>query len=174
MSAVADVLTHVLVGYIIGMLLSFKYEWMGPAHVTLVVIGALSPDFMKVGLFFRDEFVASVLGVPFSWAPLHTFVGSVLVICLATLLLAPEYRKAAIVLITLGVTSHHVLDILLLTPSSYAYAGFWPIFDYRPPSGGLYLSTDRWPLLVAGTISVLLWIVGHYLRAQRTETSTIG
>ena len=46
----ADVLTHVLAGFIIGTLLSFRYDWLGPGHVTLVMIGALAPDFVTIDI----------------------------------------------------------------------------------------------------------------------------
>ncbi|MFP9190577.1 metal-dependent hydrolase [Natronosalvus vescus] len=159
----ADVLTHVLVGYIVGVSLSFRYEWLRGEHVTLVMLGALAPDFVKIELFVPDRLVAHHLGVPFSWSPLHTLVGTVLVTLLISLLLAPEYRKRAIVLLAIGVATHHVLDIALLTATGETYAVFWPLSSYRPPSGGLYLSSDQWPALVAGTIAVVLWVSRRYL-----------
>ena len=36
----ADVLTHVLVGYILGTIPSWRYDWLEPHHVTLVMIAA--------------------------------------------------------------------------------------------------------------------------------------
>lgn len=89
-AVMADVLTHVLVGFVIGTVLSIRYEWMGPEHVTLVMIGALSPDFVKISLVVPDYTVATSLGIPFSWSPLHTLGGSVIVVLLGALLLAPR------------------------------------------------------------------------------------
>ncbi|MCU4975426.1 metal-dependent hydrolase [Halobacteria archaeon AArc-m2/3/4] len=164
-----DLLTHVIVGYIVGTLLSMRYVWMKPAHVTLVMIGALSPDFAKIQLVVPDGVAASILGVPFSWSPLHTVGGTVLVLCLGTLFFAPEYRMRALVLLAIGAGSHHVLDVLLLTPTGYAYAVFWPLTEYRPPSGGLYVSTDRWPAVVAGISALFVWAIAHY-RDEPTAT----
>ncbi|MFC6719908.1 metal-dependent hydrolase [Natrialbaceae archaeon GCM10025810] len=154
----ADVLTHVLVGFIIGVGLSFRIDWLGPEHVTLVMVGALSPDLMKLALFLPDTTVSRLLGVPFSWSPLHTLGGSVLVILLGSLLLAPPYRKWSIVLLALGAVSHHVLDLALLTPTGSSYAVFWPLWDSRPPAGGLYVSSDRWPALGAGLVAAVVWL----------------
>lgn len=161
MTAVTDVLTHVIAGYIGGTLLAMRYEWMRPAHVTLVMIGALSPDFVKIQLLVPDGFVASVLGASFTWSPLHTAGGAALVLCLGTLALAPDERKRALVLFAIGASSHHVLDVLLLTPTGYSYAVFWPLTEYRLPSGGLYMSTDRWPAVVAGLSAVLVWAIAR-------------
>lgn len=164
----ADVLTHVLVGYIIGTSLAIRYEWMGPRHVTLVMIGALSPDFVKISLVIPSAAVADVLGVPFSWSPLHTVGGSVVVILLGSLLLAPRFRKRAILLLAIGAASHHVLDVALLTSTGYSYAVFWPLTEYRPPSGGLYRSSDRWPALVAGLVATVVWLVRRRLNSSPT------
>lgn len=172
MSGVPDVLTHVLVGYVIGTLLSFRYERLRPAHVTLVMVGALSPDFMKIQLVFPDGFVAWVLGVPFTWSSLHTLVGSALVVCLGSLLVAPAHRKQALALFAVGAASHHVLDVLLLTPTGDAYGVFWPLLEYRPPSGDLYLSSDRWPAIVAGLCALLVWLVDRR-RETPPETSAL-
>ena len=168
----ADVLTHVLVGYILGTLLSFRYEWLRPAHVTLVMVGALTPDLVKIQLVAPDERIAAILGVSFSWSPLHTLVGSVLLIGLGALLLGPTHRKQALALFELGVLSHHVLDILLFTPTGEAYAILWPFLEYRPPAGDLFLSSDRWPALVAGCGALLVWVVNR--RRDSFAEMTIG
>ena len=158
----ADVLTHVLAGYIIGMLLAFRYEWIRAPHVTLVMFGALSPDLVKVSLVLDDATVTSLLGVPFAWQPLHTLGGNLVVILLAVLLLAPEYRKRAFLLLVVGAASHHVLDLLLLNASGYAYPVLWPITEYSPPAGMLYRSSDRWPLVVAMVVAVGVLVVDRW------------
>ena len=156
---VPDLLSHVLVGYCLGTLLAVRYERLQPAHVTLVMVGALSPDFVKVQLLVPDGLVASILGVPFAWSPLHTVGGSLLVICLGALLIAPAQRRLALALFALGATSHHVLDAALLTATGEAYAVFWPLTEYRLPAADLYLSSDRWPALVSGLAAILAWLL---------------
>ena len=155
----ADVHTHVLAGFIVGTLLSFRYDWLGPEHVTLVMIGALAPDFIKINILISDAAVTALLGIPFSWAPLHQLGGAVLVILLGSLLPAPEYRTRAFALFAIGVATHFVLDWLLLTATGYAFPVFWPLTEWRPPAGNLYLSSDRWPALVAGMLAVGVWYV---------------
>lgn len=172
MITVADLLTHLLVGYSIGTLLSFRYERLRPAHVSLVMVGATSPDLNRIELAVSDGFVAGVSGFPFSWEPLHTLVGSVLVIGLLVLLVTPEQRKWAVVLLATGVVSHHVLDVLLITPTGQSYAIFWPILEYRLPSGDLYQSTDRWPVLASGSCAALLWAIRRRRDSAASEPET--
>ncbi len=169
--AVTDVLTHVIVGYVIGTLLSIRYERLRRAHVTLVMVGALSPDFTKIDLVLPDEFVGYLLGIPFSWAPLHVLGGTIVVTLFGSLLFAPEYRRDIIVLVAIGAASHHVLDLALMTPTGYSYAVFWPLTEYRLPSGGLYMSSDRWPALVSGLCAVLVWAVERRLSVRRDARS---
>lgn len=157
-----DLLTHVLVGFVIGTVLSVRYESLGPEHVTLAMIGALSPDFVKIYLAVPDYLVAASLGIPFSWSPLHTLGGSAIVVCLGALLVTPDQRKRAIALFAIGAASHHALDLLLLTATGYSYPAFWPASDYRLPSADLYLSSDRWPAAVAGIGAALAWLGRRY------------
>ena len=58
----------------------------------------VSPDFVTISLVLPDEAVQPRLAVPFSWSPLHTLDSLLLVILLGSLLLAPEYRRQAILL----------------------------------------------------------------------------
>lgn len=153
-----DIFTHVLVGYSLGTLVSFRYKWLRPAHVTLVMIGALSPDFVKIKLVVPDTIMQTLLGVPFAWTPLHRLSGSVLVVCLGALFVATGHRRQAITLLALGAASHHALDLLLITPTGYSYAVGWPLLTYHFPSPDLYLSSDRWPALVAGTFAAVVWV----------------
>ncbi|WP_254763682.1 metal-dependent hydrolase [Natrinema marinum] len=157
-----DLLTHVLIGYSIGTVLSFRYGRLGPEQVSLVMAGALSPDLVKVRLLFPARFVEAIVGLPFSWAPLHTLGGTVLVVSLGALLVAPEYRRQAVALIAVGAASHHALDIALLTAAGESYAVFYPISSYRLPSLDLYLSTDRWPAIVSGALAAALWAARRY------------
>ena len=47
-------------------------------------------------IVINDVIVEALLGVPFSWQPLHTLDGNLVIILLVVLLLAPEYRKRAL------------------------------------------------------------------------------
>ena len=67
-------------------------------------------------------------------------------------------EDAAIALFPLGALSHHALDLALLNVSGYSYAVFWPLTEYRPPSGDLYLSSDPCPVLVAAAGAALVLV----------------
>jgi uncharacterized membrane protein len=148
-------------------------KWNHAPQVTLVVLGTLSPDIAKIKLLVPETLVEALLGIPLAWRPLYTPAGSLVVVALWALLTAPASRKRAFLLLALGAASHHALDVMLISASGYAYPVFWPLTDYRPPRGMLYLSSDRWPAVVAGLAAALVW-VGHRYSRRETESTAGG
>lgn len=165
----ADLFTHVLVGYSIGTALSFRYEWLSTRLVTIVMLGALVPDLTKIALVIPSSHVETLLGIPFEWRALHRLGGTLVVITMGALLTDTEHRRRVFLLLAVGATSHHCLDVLNSNLSGYSYAVFWPLTTYNPPTPSLFLSSDRWPALVAMTIATVLWFVRWY---RNRETST--
>jgi hypothetical protein len=152
-----DILTHVLVGYIVGTLLAFRYDWLGAEYVTLVMLGALTPDLAKIALVLSNNQVETLLGISFDWFALHMLGGNLIVVLLGTLLVSQKYRKRVFFLLALGAASHHTLDLLLINVSGYAYPVLWPLTQYHPPAGMLYLSSDRWPAVVTAIVAAIMW-----------------
>lgn len=157
----ADLLTHVLAAYVLATLLALRYEWITPPLVTVAMVGAMIPDLDRLGLVVAPEWIGAALGVPFGWGAFHTLGGSLLVVLLGTLLAGPASRRRVFALLVLGAVSHHALDLLLLNPSGYSYHVLWPLTTYHPPAPDGYLSTDRWPAVVAATAAALAWAVRH-------------
>ncbi len=151
----ADLLTHVLVAYSVGVVLSWRYQWIKKHHITLLMIGATLPDLTRIGLIVEPAYIHG-LGLPFNYFPLHTIIGSLIIAFIITQFVNDGL---AFPIIGVGALSHHLLDSLLLNASGYSYPMFWPVSSYSPPSPGLYLSTDMWPALVAGTISLAIWMI---------------
>lgn len=155
----AELLTHVLTGYVIAVVLSWRYEWMTYPFVTVVMAGAILPDLNRLELVIPAAAVEAALGIPFSWTPLHRFGGTALVVCIGALLAPKRYRRVVFALLALGAFSHYLLDFFLYNPSGLAGAFLWPLTDYRTPVEGFYLSSDRWPAAVAGFVSVAVWAI---------------
>jgi membrane-bound metal-dependent hydrolase YbcI (DUF457 family) len=157
----ADLLTHALVAYALATALSIRYERLTLPVVTVAMMGALIPDLSRLSLVLADETVTALLGVPFDWFGFHT-VGGVVAASLVGVVLAPEkYRSRVALLLLLGAGSHLFLDALLVKPSGIAAPLLWPLAEQGPPTPGLYLSTDRWPVLVAGGCAAVVWFVRY-------------
>jgi membrane-bound metal-dependent hydrolase YbcI (DUF457 family) len=167
--AMPDVLTHVLVGYVVGTLLATRVEDLGHEAVTVTMAGALSPDFVKIKLLVPDESVAASLGIPFSWAPLHAIPGAVVVTLLAGLVVGREYRRETTALVAVGAASHLLLDSFLVKPSGYGAELFVPVTVYRFPAGMVYVSSDRWPAAVAGAAAACVWAWRRYAERDSAD-----
>jgi len=83
----------------------------------------------------------------------------VAVLVIGTLLTAPDHRRKVLLLLGLVAVSHLFLDALLLNVSGYSYAILWPLTVYHPPTPGLYLSSDRWPVVISAIIATIVWYV---------------
>ncbi|MFW5946435.1 MAG: metal-dependent hydrolase [Candidatus Natronoplasma sp.] len=152
----ADLLTHVLVGYSIGIILSWRYKRIRTPHVTAIMVGATLPDLIRIRLLLDPIKIEQYLGIPFSWGPLHTAGGVLIIITIGSLLTIPKDSKIIFTLLAIGAISHLFLDSLLITTSGYSYAVLWPFLGFHPPTPELYLSTDVWPVLVSCPIALFV------------------
>lgn len=169
-----DLLTHVLVAYAVVTIGSWRYEAVTPSAVTVAMMGAMIPDLTKVALAAPSYRIEALLGVPFDWFALHTAGGSFVSVLIGTVLASRHNRTRVFLLLAFGAASHLLLDGFLVNPSGYSYAVFWPLTGYHPPTPGLYLSTDRWPALLAGTVAAMVWVITRYrvrpARRNRTRS----
>lgn len=161
-----DLLAHALVGYTLGVALSWRHEWLTAPYVTAVMVGTCVPDLVKVELLAHPRVVVDLTGLPFSWTPLTYASGVALSVLVGVLLVVPRERGRALALLGLGAASHLLLDLLLKTPSGRSFPVFWPLTTYRPPTPGLYLSTEPWPTLVAVGVAAVVWALDRRRRSS--------
>lgn len=128
----ADLLTHVLVGYCLGTALSFRLNWLRPAHVTMVMVGAILPDLAKIELVIPWRTMVSLLGISWDWTALHTLGGTVVTLLIVTLLVTARLRVRVAWLLAIGIASHHVLDVILITRTGLAYPRDTPRLSSAP------------------------------------------
>jgi hypothetical protein len=156
-----DLLTHVLVAYALATALSIRYAWVRPQLVTVAMMGAIIPDLSRFSLLVAEETVTALFGIPFNWFGFHTLGGVVAASLVGVVLATEKYRSRVALLLLLGAGSHLVLDALLVKPSGIAAPLWWPLAAQGTPTPGLYLSTDRWPVLVAAGCAALVWVVRY-------------
>lgn len=149
-----DWLTHALVGYALATALGLRADWLDARYVTLAMVGALLPDLAKLDLLVPSDAVAATLGTSFDWFALHTLGGTAVTALAVAALLPAEHRRRGLLVLALGATSHHALDLLLVQPSGLTYPVLWPLSDLRVPSVDLYLSSDREPAIAAAVLAL--------------------
>jgi hypothetical protein len=106
--------------------------------------GAFVPDLGEVRLLVHPERVESLLGIPFSWDPLHDLGRVVHSVLVGVLVVVPgaKRRGRVLALLATGAASHLFLDARLRTSTGRSFPVFWPLAAYRPPTPGIYLGTE--------------------------------
>lgn len=160
-----DLLTHALVGFVVGTVLSWRHDRVTAPFVTLVMVGALSPDLNRIELVVPDPTVETLVGIPWTWAPLHQVGGTLLVVVAAAILVHQRHRRLAVALLAVGATSHYALDFLLYKPSGLTSPLLWPFTVHRFAIEGFYVSSDRWPAVVAGVAAICVWLIDRRVAA---------
>jgi len=154
-----DLLTHVLLAYAVATLLKYRYRWLRPAYVTIAMVGALVPDLDHISILIPGSTVEATLGVPFDWGGLQTGGVVLLLILIGTVLVEHTERRRVFAMLSLGAISHLLTDALIRVPDGRSQSIFFPITTYQPPSPGLYLSTDIWPLAASAVFAAVAWYV---------------
>ncbi|MFP4051024.1 MAG: metal-dependent hydrolase [Thermoplasmata archaeon] len=160
----ADLLTHSLVAFSIGTILSWRFKKINAQFITILMIGSVLPDLTRIGLILESALIEKTLNIPFSWQPLHTLGGVVIVIAVLTLFVDEKDSRYVLSLLSVGVFSHLFLDAFLIKVSGRSYTMFFPIATYNPKVPGFYLSTDMWPAVIAVITAFIIYQVDSRMK----------
>lgn len=166
MIRLADLLTHVLVAYVLATVLSWRYGWLSRPLVTAVLVGAVVPDLGHIaGSAIPAETVAATLGVPFSWRPFHLLGGTAAVLAIVTLATDRRHAKRVLLALAIGAGSHYVVDLFKITETGRSWSLFWPLTSTQLPVPAFYVSAEQWPAVILTLLATVTWIVN---RSRRT------
>lgn len=167
MIGLADLLTHVLVAYVLATVLSWRFEWLSRPLVTAVLVGAVIPDLGHIaGAAIPAETVSATLGVPFSWRPFHLLGGTAAVVAILTLATDRRYARQLLLALALGAGSHYLVDLFKITETGRSWSLFWPLTSTQLPIPAVYVSAEQWPVVVLILLTTLTWV------ANRAKQST--
>ena len=153
----ADLLTHALIAFSITTVLSWRYTSITSSYITAAMVGSTLPDLTRIGLIIDSVVIEETLNIPFSWPPLPTLGGVLITATIITALVDKKHTKPVFLLLGLGAASHLILDIFLINASGHSYAVLFPFSSIHPATPGFYLSTNVWPVIVAGLIAIFVW-----------------
>ena len=106
MILVAELLTHVLAGFIIATIASWRYAWITPPFIVACMVGAAIPDLNRVDMIFPADTIMTLTGLPWSWGVTHRAGGALLIAIIFTVIVATPHRKPVFALLCIGISSH--------------------------------------------------------------------
>jgi hypothetical protein len=161
----AEWLTHVFVGYALFTVIGWSVDWLDANWIAVGIVGSVLPDLNRLDLLVDDALITAITGVPFDWSGLNTLGGVMLLSAIGAMLFErrQQQRRGLLLLLTGGLT-HLVVDLpqryadgLMLT-NNYLY----PLPPWRVPTPGWYVSADRWVVVVAAAVALLVFLVDRY------------
>jgi len=161
----ADLLTHVLVAYVAFTVASWAVSWLTERWVVIGMAGAAIPDLVKVDIVLDDRLVESALGVPFSWAPISS-LGGVLVIAAGIAVLFAEERRRVYAFLVSGGLLSLLGDGLRVFADGRADFWLYPLW-WRPPTPSLYVTSDPRVLGLALAVSGIVFSIDRRVSARR-------
>jgi hypothetical protein len=159
----ADLLTHVLVPYVLLTAASWRVDRLTRRWVVIGMAGAAIPDLVKIEVLVDERVLESLLGVPFSYAPVSSLGGVLLVAGAIAVFFGRERRQVYALLVFGGLTALLVDGLRVFADGR---SGFWlyPLW-WRPPTPSLYISSDARVLVLALLASAGVFLYDRYVVA---------
>ncbi|MFU1782664.1 hypothetical protein ACM16X_14880 [Haloarcula japonica] len=155
----ADLLTHLLVPYILLTVVSWCGDWLDQRWIVVGMGGAAIPDLVKIEIVLEERTVESILGFPFSYDPLSTLGGVLLLAGIIAVAFERRHWRRVFGFVTFGGLTSLLLDGMRVYADGRASAWLYPFTNWRPPTPSLYVSSDPTVLVVAllaaGTVAVI-------------------
>lgn len=152
----SDLLTHVLVAYLLFAIVEWRIDGFHPTYISLGMVGAVLPDLSKVR-WVIGSFPDGILPVPFSWLAVHR-LGAILVIAaIGALLFERGRRRGVFAILTAGAFLHLLMDAMNARADGLTPPYFYPLSWARVPTVDVWVSTEIWPSLLAVVAVGIFW-----------------
>lgn len=161
----ADLLTHILAAYVLLTVASWRVDWLGPRWTAVAMGGACLPDVQKVGLLLDADAASALVGVPFTYGFTSTLGGVLILAGVVTLAFERSYWRRLYALLVCGGMAHVALDGLRVWADGRASQWLFPVLpSYRPPTPGLYATSDPVVPALALAVSLAVFAVDTYVQ----------
>lgn len=167
----AELFTHVLAGFIIATIASWRYEWITPPLVVACMVGAAIPDLNRIRLIVPADTITALTGLPWSLGITHRGGGALLIALILTLLVAKDYRKPVFALLCVGIASHLIIDYFLWQPTGTTNLMLWPFADITIDYQGFYRSSDRWTAVVSILLAGIVLGIDRFVITRKSSAS---
>jgi hypothetical protein len=147
---------------------SWKYEWLTNRWIVIGMAGGAIPDLVKINILVGPDTIETVLGVPFSYGPISS-LGGVVLIAGAITVFFERHRKRVVGLLWVGGVSALLVDGLRVFADGRS--GFWlyPFTWWRPPTPSLYVTSDPRVLASAILLSAVVFAIDRWNTTANTQ-----
>lgn len=170
----AEVLTHVLVAYVVFTIASWWSNRIEPQWVVVAMVGAILPDLDQLDLVLDADTITTALGIPFGWGALHTIGGVMLLSGIGALLFTTRRQQVMAFLMLLGGgITHLALDAVKAWGDGYNGVYLYPFSWWRNPTPGWYVSADRWVLVLTAILAFVVFVLDRHMRTEEPDPTKI-
>jgi len=162
----AELLTHVLVPYLLLTPASWRFRWLRRRWIVIAMAGAAIPDLVKVDIVLDNALIESATGLPFSYAPISSLAGVLVIAGAIALLFAARSRRAYGYLLFGGFSSL-ALDGMRVFADGRADFWLYPLW-WRPPTPSLYVTSDPRVTVLSVTAALAVFLADRY-RGEETD-----
>jgi len=168
----ADLLTHVLIVYVLLTVVSWWTDRVDPRWTAVGMAGAAIPDLVKARLLAPGYVVERILGLPFDYSAISTLGGVAFVAGVITAAFGRRYWKRAYIFLVCGGFCSLVGDGLRTFADSHSTSWLYPLTWWRPPTPNLYVTADyRVTVLVVVVAAVVAVVDASVIDRLRSETT---
>jgi hypothetical protein len=161
---VADLLTGILVTSALLTAASWWLDRLRPPWIVVGLGGVAIPDLVKVRLLVDGSTVESLLGMPFSWGGIETIGGVALLAGAITMAFDRRWWPRVYSLLIAGGAVGLLLDGLRMFADGRSGTWLFPLLPtYRPPTPGLFVTSDLAVPAVAALAAALVFAADRYL-----------
>ncbi|WEL16695.1 MULTISPECIES: hypothetical protein [unclassified Halorhabdus] len=158
----ADLLSTVLVTYAAFTVASWRIDGLDRRWIVVAMGGAAIPDLVKVQILVDADVIGNALGVPFSYSPVASIAGVVVVAGIIALFFGEQWRRQAYAVLLASGGFSLVIDGLRVYADGFANFYLYPLW-IRPPTPGLFVSADPAVLVVALLVSGVTFGIDRWL-----------
>jgi len=154
----ADLLTHVLVPYVLLTVASWQLTWITRRWIVVGMAGSAIPDLVKFRLLIEPSTVEALVGTPVSYAPISSLGGVIAIAGVTALFFQRNYWQAYSFLVFGGITAL-VLDGLRVFVDGRSNFWLYPLTWWRPPTPSLYVTSDPRVTVVAIVVASVVYTI---------------
>lgn len=165
----ADLLTGIFVTWGILTAVSWRVDRLRPPWIVVAMGGVAIPDLVKIRLLVDGTTVETLLGMPFSWGGIETIGGVALLAGAITMAFDRRWWPRVYTLLVAGGAVGLLLDGLRMFADGRSGTWLFPVLPtYRPPTPGLFVTSNLAVPVVATAAAGLVFVADRYLVDRST------